>query len=226
MEQHITLEADAWRTVLAEAAAPVDGSVVVRGPAAAQVGAAWHLLGYGPDGIVTDEAPVTAGDEGVSGAALVALLHAWSTPADLEVAARTAARWLRPRGVLLLAELHIDRLLGASVHSYPSALLYRMFPTTGSYVEARCASATDLVAAAIRTSLDDKVVLEFDRPLAVDDNRSQRPATAPLVSWRGIEQLDPEEQASLRAALAQVTPPTDPFVETEPWYAVAGRTRP
>lgn len=225
MDQLITLEAEAWRRPLGDVSAPKEGRIVVRGPGAGQVGAAWHLLGYGSDGVVTDEAPVTADEHEVARASLVGLLHAWSAPAHLEVAARTAATWLRPGGMLLLAELHMDRLRSASTQTYTSSLLYRMFPTVADDIGARCAGTTNLVAAAVRTSLDDKLAIEVDRPLAVYEDAAERKAAVGFGAWRGLEQLEPERYAALLDAVGRLQPVGWPHVEVEPWYAVTGRAR-
>lgn len=225
MDDLVAHEAAAWRRSLAELGAPVRGRMIICGTEADRVAAAWHVLGYGLDGGVVDDEPITPGRAGDHvGASFVALLHAWASPRDMALVSRTAAGWLEPGGMLLLAELDVDRLRRASAQTYLSAMAYRMFPAMADDLASLCVNSTELVATAIRTGLDDKRSVELDRPRAVYGGPEAWRSSG-MDGWRGVDQLTDADAASLRLAVARLNPPSWPLVDREPWIAVAGRTR-
>jgi hypothetical protein len=227
MADLVALEAEAWKSLLLGLEAPVAGPVIVRGPGAAQVGAAWRLLGYGADGLTADEA-VLHGDEsaGDGTVAMAALLHAWPRPRDIDAVAQRAARWVRPGGLLLLADLDVAALRSESPRRTPAALLYQKHPEVAARLAGRSPTRIQLVMAGIRAGLDDKHAGDVQRPVGVYDDPSERRAAVEFGVWRGLEDLGAEAYARLLEAVDAVEPDEWPLVEREPWMVVTGRVRP
>lgn len=220
-----TAEYTAWTRVAAATGAALRGTTLVRGPGAAQVGEA--LLRIGATTVIaedtriddpTDDPPDDTVDS-------VVLLHAWPSPDQVDLAAKTAVGWLRPGGWLVLADLDIERLAGAPPTIYPSATLYRTFPAVQARLRQRCASAIGLVTAAVRAGLDGKASSSVDRPVGVYASRSELRAAIEFGAWRGLEHLSREEYAELLAAVTAVDVAAWPLLDTEPWMIVAGAAR-
>ena len=164
----IELEAEAWASALNQLSVPKAGSVIVRGPGAGEVGAAWRLLGYGGGGLVADDTLLHSDDDTQAAAAdVVVLLHAWPEPRTVDATAQAAARWVRPGGVLMLAELDAVALRNDVPRRTPAALLYQMHPEVAERLAARSPTRLQLVMAGIRAGLDDKVVIDVARPVGV-----------------------------------------------------------
>jgi hypothetical protein len=223
----IELEAEAWASALLQLNVPEGGSVIVRGPGAGQVGAAWRLLGYGGRSLVANDTPVHPDDDTQAAAAdVVALLHAWPEPRTVDVTAQAAARWVRPGGVLMLAELDVVALRNDVPRRTPAALLYQMHPEVAERLAALSPTRIQLVMAGIRAGLDDKLVIDVARPVGVYRDSSERRAAVEFGAWRGLEELDARAYDALLGAVDAVLPPAWPLVESEPWMVVAGRVRP
>jgi hypothetical protein len=222
-----SLEAEAWAPLVAGLGLPAAGRVLVRGPGAAQVAAAWQLVGFGAGGLSTDEAAVRtdepAPDENF---AMVALLHAWPEPRDVDAVAGTAARWVQPGGMLLLADLDVAALRNEPPRRTPAALLYQMYPAVGERLAGRSPSRIQMVMAGIRAGLDDKWTGDIARPVGAYRDASERRAAVEFGVWRGLEELDPDQYTRLLEAVDAVDPAAWPLVEKEPWTVVTGRVRP
>lgn len=221
-----SLEADCWAPLLAAPGVLAKGHAVVRGPGAAQVAAAWQLLGYGAGGLTVDEAPVEPGEPAPDGPlATVALLHAWSAPHEIDAVAGTAARWVQPGGMLLLADLDVAALRSESPRRTPAAVLYRMYPEVAERLAGRSPTRIQVVMAGIRAGLDDKWSGDLDRPVGVYRDAGERRAAVEFGVWRGLENLTPDEYTRLLEAVDAVDPVEWPLVEKEPWIVVTGRVR-
>lgn len=222
-----SLEAEAWEPLLAGLGLPAAGRILVRGPGAAQVAAAWQLLGYGAAGVSTDEAPVRSDEPAPDGPhGIVALLHAWAEPRDVDAVAQTAARWVQPGGVLLLADLDVAGLRTEAPRRTPAALLYQMYPDVAERLAGRSPTRIQLVMAGIRAGLDDKWSGDVARPVGVYRDAAERRAAVEFGAWRGLEDLNADQYTSLLEAVDAVDPAEWPVVEKEPWIAVTGRVRP
>lgn len=227
MPDLVPLEAEAWAPVLTEVGAPSTGPVVVRGPGATQVGAAWRLLGYGSDGLTTDETPLPGNEPPPNGsAAMAVLLHAWLQPRDVDVVTQRAARSVRPGGLLLLADLDLAGLRSDSARRTPAAAFYQMHPEVADRLARRSPTRTQLVMAGIRAGLDDKRSADVARPVGVYRDPSERRAAIEFGVWRGLEDLDADAYARVLDAVDSVDPAEWPLVEREPWMVVTGRVRP
>ena len=222
-----SLEADSWAPLLAALGVPDSGRIVLRGPGADQVAAAWQLLGYGTAGVTADEAPLRLDEPLPEGpVAMAALLHAWPQPRDVDAIARVAARWIQPGGVLLLADLDVAGLRTESPRRAPAALLYHMYPEVAERLAGRSPTRVQLVMAGIRAGLDEKWSGDLSRPVGVYRDADERRAAVEFGVWRGLEDLDPDRYTRLLEAVDAVDPVEWPLVEREPWTVVTGRVRP
>ncbi len=222
----VALEAAVWSDVTRAAGIEMEGTVVVRGPGAHQVGDA--LLRLGVTTVIADESRLGpdptefARNDSVDG---VVMLHAWSSPSAVDRAAAIGVAWLRRGGTLVLAELDMARLRSAPPSRYPAALFYAMHPEIAATLAMRSATSLQLAMAGVRAGLRDKTALEFDRPVGVFRTPAEHRAGIEFGSWRGLEMLDSRRYGAVVDAAAALEVEEWPLAELEPWIAVIGSAR-
>jgi hypothetical protein len=226
MPDVVTEETRTWGDLARSARISFEGAVVVRGPGARGIGDV--LLRLGADRVIADQTQL--GDPAMESARddivdAVILVHAWRHPSAIDEAARSAVAWVRPGGAVVLADLAVDRLRTASPAKYPSALLYRAHPELADEVERRCATSIQMATAGIRAGLDDKILIDFERPVGVYASPGEHQAAVDSGAWRGLEDLDPADHVSLVTAVGSLRVGTWPLVEREPWVVLCGRSR-
>ncbi len=219
-------ETQTWADLARSASLSFAGTVVVRGPGARGVGDA--LLRLGSERVIVDETQLgdpareSARDDIVDA---VILLHAWQQPSAIDEAARSAVAWVRPGGAVVLADLAVDRLRTASPAKYPSAFFYRAHPEVADVVQGRTATSIQMATAGVRAGLDDKLLIDFERPVGVFDTPADHRAAIEFGVWRGLERLDAPAYAALLDGVGALPMGPWPVVEREPWVVLCGRSR-
>lgn len=224
---------DAWQDVLASLGTAANERVLVAGrnvevlveelPApTADVVAGLAVLG--PEAMALEpEASAT----GLADAAVdtVAMLSAWSDPAEVGPVVAEAARVVCPGGTVWIGEPDLDVLTRSMPAAYRAGLLYRAHPRVAADVRGLAQASSVLGVEMVRHRLREVTAFKRDIPLLAVADPDEAVEAVRGGIWPGTGLLSAEELDDLLDAVrASLQPPIRfPVVDLEPWTLVRGR---
>jgi hypothetical protein len=234
-----TETATAWIDTVRSVAGEWPPTVVVAGPRASDLAAAFQAAGAPPmsaegDGLATlSRSAAPAEVTGFAGlperwADLVVLRSAWQDRTQVGPMLRATAGVLRPGGRVLAGEMDVARLLETSAVRYPSRLLYSVRPDLAAEVRATTIGRAMLSAETVRARFGDVDVVDLEElrgTFASADAYWQyvRGGGWPALAWLPAEDADRAVEA-VASDLARIAP-IGPVVDRVPFVAATGIRR-
>jgi hypothetical protein len=226
---------DAWQDVLASLGTAGNERVLVAGrnvevlaeelpvPTADVV---TGLAVLGPEAMAI-EAEASASATGLADATMdiVAMLSAWSDPAEVGPVVAEAARVVRPGGTVWIGEPDLDVLTRSMPAAYRAGLLYRAHPHVAADVRGRVQASSVLGVEMVRHRLRDVTAFKRDIPLVAVADPDEAVEAVRGGIWPGTGMLSAEEVDDLLDAVrVSLQPPIRfPVVDLEPWTLLRGR---
>jgi SAM-dependent methyltransferase len=226
---------DAWQDVLASLGTTGNERVLVAGrnvevlaeelpvPTADVVAG---LAVLGPE-MMAIEAETSASATGLADATMdtVAMLSAWSDPAEVGPVVAEAARVVRPGGTVWIGEPDLDVLTRSMPAAYRAGLLYRAHPHVAADVRGRVQASSVLGVEMVRHRLRDVTAFKRDLPLLAVADPDEAVEAVRSGIWPGTGMLSAEELDDLLDAVrVSLQPPIRfPVVDLEPWTLLRGR---
>jgi hypothetical protein len=226
---------DAWQDVLASLGTAGNERVLVAGrnvevlaeelpvPTADVV---TGLAVLGPEAMAI-EAEASASATGLADATMdiVAMLSAWSDPAEVGPVVAEAARVVRPGGTVWIGEPDLDVLTRSMPAAYRAGLLYRAHPHVAVDVRGRVQASSVLGVEMVRHRLRDVTAFKRDIPLVAVADPDEAVEAVRSGIWPGTGMLSAEELDDLLDAVrVSLQPPIRfPVVDLEPWTLLRGR---